>query len=85
MNHYAFVYLQIFSNSVAQGLAFYLSQKVESLAGCEDTIQFCTQINAMFDALNRKSPNEGLTPTTKDFKVNNLCVLNSRTNTLLPL
>ncbi|RLU26632.1 hypothetical protein DMN91_000428 [Ooceraea biroi] len=60
---------QIFSNSVAQGLAFYLSRGVKSLAGYEETIKFCTQINDMFDALNRKSPNEGLTPETKDFKI----------------
>jgi len=30
---------------------------------------FCKQINNMFDALNRKSPNEGLTPDSNDFKV----------------
>ncbi|XP_071572941.1 uncharacterized protein [Temnothorax nylanderi] len=32
---------QIFSNSVAQGLAFYLSQKCEALTDCEETIKFC--------------------------------------------
>lgn len=56
---------------MAQGLSFYSSYKCEALAGCEETIHFCTRINAMFDALNRKSPNEGLTPETKDFEVNN--------------
>ncbi|XP_043283154.1 uncharacterized protein [Venturia canescens] len=60
---------QIFSNSVAQGLAFYASQKFEALADCEETIAFCKRLNDTFDALNRKTPNEGLTPQSPDFKV----------------
>ncbi|XP_071577870.1 uncharacterized protein [Temnothorax nylanderi] len=61
--------VHLFSNSVANGLSFYLSHKCQSLTGCEETISFCKQINDMFDALNRKSPNQGLTPGSNDFKV----------------
>lgn len=50
-------------------MTFYLSQKCILLEGCEKTIFFCKRINDLFDALNRKSPNEGLTPNNKDFKV----------------
>ncbi|XP_036146648.1 uncharacterized protein LOC118646884 [Monomorium pharaonis] len=60
---------QIFSNSVADGLAFYLSHGCEGLSGCEETISFCKRMNDMFDAMNRKSPNQGLTPHCKDFKI----------------
>ncbi|KMQ84713.1 hypothetical protein RF55_17264 [Lasius niger] len=60
---------QIFSNSVADGLAFYLSHKCEGFSGCEETISFCKRFNDMFDAMNRKSPNQGLTPNSNDFKV----------------
>lgn len=59
----------MFSNSVAQGLAFYLSHGCKELSECEQTIEFCKRLNAMFDALNRKSPNQGLTPETNDFKI----------------
>ncbi|XP_071634247.1 uncharacterized protein [Temnothorax longispinosus] len=54
---------QVFSNSVVQGLHFYLRYNPEGpLKGCEETIGFCKRMNDMFDALNRKTPNEGLTP-----------------------
>lgn len=61
---------QVFSNSVVQGLRFYLSHDPSGpLKGCEETMEFCKRMNDMFDALNRKTPNEGLTPGNKDFKV----------------
>ncbi|CAL1680927.1 unnamed protein product [Lasius platythorax] len=60
---------QIFSNSVAHGLAFYKSHGCDELAGCEETIAFVKRMNDMFDVLNRKSPNEGLTPYSHDFKI----------------
>lgn len=63
---------QIFSNSVVQGLNFYLSYNPEGpLKRCEDTSRFCKIINDMFDALNRKTPNQGVTPESNDFKVFN--------------
>lgn len=61
--------IQIFSNSVADGLAFYLAHKCDGFSGCEQTIAFCKRCNDMFDVLNRKSPNEGLTPDSADFKI----------------
>lgn len=57
---------------MAVGLQFYLSHNYKEFQGCEATIDFCLRINNIFDALNRKQPNEGLTPQSKDFKVNNL-------------
>lgn len=60
---------QIFSNSVADGLAFYLSHGCQGLSGCEETISFCKRFNNMFDAMKRKSPNQGLTPHSNDFKI----------------
>ncbi|XP_071641540.1 uncharacterized protein [Temnothorax longispinosus] len=60
---------QIFSNSVADGLRFYSSHRYDGFTGCEETIKFCKQINDMFDALNRKMPNQGLTLKTKDFEI----------------
>lgn len=60
---------QIFSNSVAKGLTFYISQGCDELTGCEETIAFVKRMNDMFDALNRKTPNQGLTPCSNDYKV----------------
>ncbi|KMQ85335.1 hypothetical protein RF55_16184 [Lasius niger] len=36
---------------------------------CEATIDFCQRLNDLFDALNRKIPNEGVTSSGNDFKV----------------
>lgn len=63
---------QIFSNSVADGLRFYLEQKSDGFEGCEATVKFCKRLNDLFDALNHKMPNQGLTPDNKDFKVCNI-------------
>jgi len=52
---------------VAHGLASYKSQGCDELAGCEETIVFTKCMNDMFDALNRKSSNEG--PLSNNFKV----------------
>lgn len=71
-NHKFLIVLQIFSNSVADGLAFYLAHKCDEFAGCEETIAFCRRCNVMFDALNRKSPNKDLKPDSADFKVQKL-------------
>ena len=57
---------------MAVGLQFYLSHNYKEFEGCEATTDFCLRINNIFDALNRKQPNEGLTPQSKDFKVKNL-------------
>jgi len=64
-----FYLLQLFSNSVADGMNFYLRHNPKEMKGCEATRDFCKQINDMFDALNRKQPNEGLTPHGKDIEV----------------
>lgn len=58
--------LQIFSKSVAVGLKRYLDNGYAQFKGCEGTIEFCQHMNDIFDALNRKHPNEGLTPQSND-------------------
>ena len=60
---------QIFSNSVSNGLKFYLSHNYKQFEGYEATADFCLRINNIFDALNRKQPNQGLMLDSKDFKV----------------
>lgn len=66
-NHHYF--LKIFSISVAIGLGIYKKYKFWQFEGCEETIEFCLKMNNIFDALNRKQCNEGLTPESKDYKV----------------
>lgn len=65
---------QIFSKSVATGLDLYSKNKLtkKHFVGCEETIKFCEWMNDLFDALNIKSPNRGLKPDTKDFKVHTI-------------
>ena len=64
----------MFSNSVAAGLQFYSTHAKKKFEGCEATVNFCLRINNLFDALNRKQANEGLTPQSKDFKVLFSCI-----------
>lgn len=40
------------------------------MKGYEETAKFSKLINDIFDALNRKVPNEGVTPDTQDYEVN---------------
>ncbi|KMQ91913.1 hypothetical protein RF55_8168 [Lasius niger] len=60
---------QLFSNSIVHGLKFHKARHVSGLEDCNATINFCQRFNDLFDALNRKTPNEGLTPSGNDFKV----------------
>lgn len=64
--------LQIFSKIVAKDLQFYYDRNVKALNGCESTIKFCRIINNMFDALNRKIPNEEVTINGKDMEVTSM-------------
>ena len=50
-------------------MRFYQQREAPQLAGREATIDFCQTINDMLDALNRKNPNEGVTPDGKDMEV----------------
>ena len=59
----------MFSISVAKGLDFYATSGYSGFEHYESTRDFCQSMNDMFDALNRKKPNEGLTLTSNDFKV----------------
>lgn len=68
--YFFIIFYQIFSNSVANGLQLYVSQKCQELKGCEATIEFCKRMNDLFDALNRKVPNQGVTSNSYDFQVN---------------
>lgn len=60
---------QIFSNSIVHGLKFYKAHGVPELQDCEATIDFCQRLNDLFDTLNRKILNEGVTSSGNDFKV----------------
>lgn len=57
------------SKSVARGLKFYLDNGYDEFIGCEENIEFCLKFNDTFDALNLKMCNDGLTPTSKHYKV----------------
>lgn len=50
-------------------MTFYLHRNEASMEGCEETRDFCKSVNDMLDALNRKQPNEGLTPLSPDYEV----------------
>ncbi|XP_046595750.1 uncharacterized protein LOC107223825 isoform X2 [Neodiprion lecontei] len=65
---------QVFSNSVANGLKFYLDRNCDSLIGCEETIAFCKRMNDMFDALKCNAANQGLTPDSANLKVLDDCL-----------
>lgn len=64
-----YIFPQVLSNSVVHGLKFYSDQHYAGFSGCGETMEFCKRMNDMFDALNRKMPNQGLTPNSGDFKV----------------
>ena len=44
-------------------------RKYKQFEGSEATANFCLKLNDIFDALNRKQPNQGLTPKSPDYKV----------------
>ncbi|XP_025156202.1 uncharacterized protein LOC112588971 [Harpegnathos saltator] len=54
---------------MANGLQLYVSEKCQELKGCEVTIEFCKRMNDLFDALNRKVPNQRVTSNSYDFQV----------------
>lgn len=55
---------------MACGIKFYRAeQNIASLKDSEETEQFTLMINAMFDALNRKYPKEGIRINSSDFVV----------------
>jgi len=50
-------------------LKFYKARGGPELQDCEATIDFCQRLNDLFDALNRKTLNEGITSSGNNFKV----------------
>jgi len=55
---------------MACGIKFYReNQNIESLKDSEETEKFTSVLNNLFDALNRKFPNEGIRNNSSDFKV----------------
>ncbi|XP_046746176.1 uncharacterized protein LOC124411225 isoform X2 [Diprion similis] len=65
---------QVFTNSVANGLKFYLDQNCDSLIGCEETITFCKRMNDIFDALKFNTSTQGLTPDSANLEVLDNCL-----------
>ncbi|XP_051172567.1 uncharacterized protein LOC127288902 [Leptopilina boulardi] len=60
--------LQVFSNSAARSLRFYKDYD-SRLSTCRATIEFCTIINNMFDALNRTSIETAVQLSSNDIQV----------------
>lgn len=60
---------QVFSKSMADGLTYYNEIKVNSLWNCAGTIEFTLRLNDLFDALNRRYPNEGIRHESSDLKM----------------
>lgn len=55
---------------MACGIKFYREhQNIESLKDSEETQEFTSVFNSMFDSLNRKHPKEGIRINSQDFKV----------------
>lgn len=61
--------MQVFSRSMACGIEFYRRRKVIGLGGSEETQKFTLLLNNLFDTLNRRYAAEGITKSSKDFKV----------------
>ena len=57
-------------------MVFYKRHHFKEMIGCEAIVEFCLMIDSMFDALNRKHPNEGLTPGSADYKVSQIIYSN---------
>lgn len=60
---------QVFSETVAKGIAFYARRKAPWLYNVEPTVQFMLFLNELFDALSRRFSAEGLTLGSNDFFV----------------
>ncbi|XP_023238150.1 uncharacterized protein LOC111636987 [Centruroides sculpturatus] len=60
---------QIFSNTFADAMLFYKQREVAILKNADVTISFIRHINALFDALNRRLPQEGIRHDSNDLKV----------------
>jgi len=59
--------LQVFSDSVSDGLKFYRDhQKITCLQGSQETEQLTRKINRAFDVLNKKYPVEGIRKNSAD-------------------
>jgi len=54
---------------MAAGIQFYQSKNYKGFEDCEETIKFTLMMNSLFDALNRKFPDEGIKKNSSDLKV----------------
>ncbi|XP_023240274.1 uncharacterized protein LOC111638748 [Centruroides sculpturatus] len=59
----------MFSNTFADAMLFYKQREVTILKNADVTISFIRHINALFDALNRRLPQEGIRHDSNDLKV----------------
>uniref|UniRef100_A0A2S2NW24 Transposable element P transposase n=1 Tax=Schizaphis graminum TaxID=13262 RepID=A0A2S2NW24_SCHGA len=61
---------QVLSNAMARGIKFYREhQNIELLKDSEETQDFTSIFNSLFDTLNRKHLKEGIRINSQDFKV----------------
>ncbi|KAH9372252.1 hypothetical protein HPB48_012050 [Haemaphysalis longicornis] len=61
--------LQLFSRSTAIGLKVYQRLKEPGLQDCHKTAEFTLMVNNVFDALNVKLPQFGITSSSKEIEV----------------
>jgi hypothetical protein len=61
--------VQLFSNSVADGLQFYKDSGAAELKTADATIAFVRRLNKLFDVLNARRPVEALRPNSNNMTV----------------
>lgn len=60
---------QVFSRSMASGIQFYRGRGVHSLVNSEGTEEFTLILNDLFDAMNRRFPDEGIVKRSPDLAI----------------
>ena len=54
---------------MAAGIQFYQSKNYKGFEDCDQTIKFTLMMTSLFDALNRKFPDEGIKKNSSDYRL----------------